>query len=380
MMASISRVKLKNGEVRYRVRVVTGRRDDGTAIQAMRSFRTSADAKAAARDWETDRDRGQAASQGKLRLGDYLATWLARKERQGLRHSSLHGYRAVLAAPIAALGSVTLRELTPARLQAWLDTVPTPYQAYRANRVLHTAFEEAVRLNLLVVNPSTRVSVPPQPPSRAASWTAAECRAFLAAAAAQAYHPYWLLACRLALRPCELLGLRWRSVDLEAGTLRVVEGRATVVHDAFEGPPKSPSGRRTLDLPADVLAALRAHKAAQNEARLRCGPCWREHGLVVAGALGQPIDHRNLTTAFKALIRAAGVRDIRLYDLRHTAISLMAEAGADFKAVSEIAGHADVRITRNVYQHVNRGQRKAALDVLGEALTQGDMGPKSAAF
>lgn len=64
------------------------------------------------------------------------------------------------------------------------------------------------------------------------------------------------------------------------------------------------------------------------------------------------------------------MRAIRLYDLRHTSISLMAAGGADLKAVSEVAGHANVAITRNVYQHINRNQRAAALAALTDALAE----------
>jgi integrase len=89
---------------------------------------------------------------------------------------------------------------------------------------------------------------------------------------------------------------------------------------------------------------------------------------VCTGELGQPIGYRNLTRAFKRLCEVAGVKEIRLYDLRHTAISLMAESGADIKAISEVAGHANVLITRTIYQHVNRNQRAAVLAALSSAL------------
>jgi integrase len=64
------------------------------------------------------------------------------------------------------------------------------------------------------------------------------------------------------------------------------------------------------------------------------------------------------------------VTPIRLYDLRHTAITLMAARGVGITAVSEVAGHANVLVTRSIYQHINRGQRAAALAALTEALDE----------
>jgi integrase len=94
------------------------------------------------------------------------------------------------------------------------------------------------------------------------------------------------------------------------------------------------------------------------------GTVWNQNNLVCSGEVGQPIEYRNLRRAFKRICIEAGVSEIRLYDLRHTAITLMAAAGGDLKAISEVAGHANVTITRNVYQHINKQQRNAVLATL----------------
>ena len=96
------------------------------------------------------------------------------------------------------------------------------------------------------------------------------------------------------------------------------------------------------------------------------------------GHMAEYIKDGNLDAAFKRLIVAAGVSRIRLYDMRHTAITLMAESGADIKAVSEVAGHANVLITRNVYQHINRSQRASALAALSTALDTPEQEAKKA--
>ena len=73
----------------------------------------------------------------------------------------------------------------------------------------------------------------------------------------------------------------------------------------------------------------------------------------------------SLKTAWSAAKKRAGVtRRLRLYDIRHRAISDMLEAGADLKSVSEIAGHASPEMTLRVYQHVSNQQRRAAIEAL----------------
>ncbi|MDP9406448.1 MAG: tyrosine-type recombinase/integrase [Actinomycetota bacterium] len=73
--------------------------------------------------------------------------------------------------------------------------------------------------------------------------------------------------------------------------------------------------------------ALRAHRTAQREERLAAGPLWEDHGLVFAQVNGRPIDPRRDWGQWKELLHAAGVRDARLHDARHTAATLLMTQG-----------------------------------------------------
>lgn len=367
-MATIKREKNADGSTVYRVRAVVGYRANGDPIQRMETHRTMKAAQMAGRRMETARDRGQAVQPSRLRLSEFIAQFMERASRRGVRPTTLYNYqRLVDKRLLPDLGGMRLCDLSRANVQAWIDGIAAPSVARLSYRLLHAVLAEAIDLELLPVNPCERIRLPAAGQS-GTSWSRDQARRFLATAANHMHQPYWLLAVRLGLRPSELLGLRWQSVDLEAGTLAVVEARPIVATRRFAGRPKSPSGVRLLDLPADLIAALRSHKLRQSALRLRQGAAWQD--LVVTNHLGAEINYRALWQAFRRLCRRADVPVIRLYDMRHTAISLMAEAGADFKAISEVAGHSDPRLTRRVYQHVNREQRRAALQALGDALEE----------
>ncbi len=77
----------------------------------------------------------------------------------------------------------------------------------------------------------------------------------------------------------------------------------------------------------------------------------------------------NTQRRFHRLCIQAGVPRIRVYDLRHTATSLMIDAGADLKAASEALGHSDPRLTMKIYRHVQSSQRTQALALLAGAIT-----------
>ena len=86
----------------------------------------------------------------------------------------------------------------------------------------------------------------------------------------------YVVALHTGLRRGELLALRWNDVDFEKGTLRVDESLDQ--HGAFRAPKREES-RRTLRLTPVSLAALKAHRARQNEERLKAGERWRDNGL-----------------------------------------------------------------------------------------------------
>lgn len=72
---------------------------------------------------------------------------------------------------------------------------------------------------------------------------------------------------------------------------------------------------------------------------------------------------------FKALLRAAGLPNIRLYDLRHTHASQLLAAGVPIKVVSDRLGHANAKMVLDVYAHVLAGQAAEAVERLEEYLS-----------
>lgn len=85
-----------------------------------------------------------------------------------------------------------------------------------------------------------------------------------------------MLLSLMGMRPAEVCGLPWADVDLDTGTLKVELTRTLVATDdgmvVVEKGPKSASGRRTLPLPPQVAASLKAFKATQAAEKLRAGP------------------------------------------------------------------------------------------------------------
>ena len=115
---------------------------------------------------------------------------------------------------------------------------------------------------------------------------------------------------------------------------------------------KSARSRRTIALPAVVITALRSHRTRQLVARLAAGGHWQDRGFVLTSAIGTPLEPRNVTRQFKALLTAANLPDMRLHDLRHSCATLLLAQGVNPRVVMETLGHSQVSLTLNTYSHV----------------------------
>lgn len=314
-------------------------------------------------------------------LRGYLDEWLGLQETQ-VQPSTWSSYRSILDRYVLAhLGDAVLADLDGRRLTRLYqhllraggkDARPLSIRTVRyVHAVLHKALGDAVRDGLLPANPSDPATLPKHHPERADelgadqevnAWSAEELRAFLDATHDHPRHPLWLVAAATGLRRGELLGLAWDAVDLHARTLVVRRALSVVRRHVSLKPPKT-SQARTLTLDARTTAALAARREAQHAEAQREGPCWHNAwDLVFTGRSGLALSPDVVSRWFRDAVRAAGLRPLRLHDLRHTHATLMLQAGVPVKVVSERLGHASVQLTLDVYAHVLPAMDADAVD------------------
>jgi len=187
-----------------------------------------------------------------------------------------------------------------------------------------------------------------------------EAQHILAAAAGRRNGARFALALALGLRQGEALGLQWRDVDLDRGTLSVRRAIQRLVWQHGCGgtcgrkrgadcpgrhggglvvaEPKSRSGRRVVGLPAELVAALRAHRETQDAERELAADLWHDGGWVFAQPTGKPTDPRADYAEWQALLKTAGVRRARLHDARHTAATMLLVLKVPTRAVMDVMG------------------------------------------
>jgi integrase len=93
-----------------------------------------------------------------------------------------------------------------------------------------------------------------------------------------------------------------------------------------------------------------------------------DKGLVFTAEVGTPLEPRNVLRRFEQLAQRAGLSDVRLHTLRHSAASFLLAAGTHTKVVQEHLGHSSYAITADIDSHAGPGQQREAAGRLDEAL------------
>jgi integrase len=335
---------------------------------------------------------GGTASTRRMTVAEWTEVWLDAQTSR-VRPTTMRGYGPDVRRLLEALGSRRADRVTPADIAALYRRAAAGGASAGTVAHLHRSvaacFAAAERSGLLGRNPARAVHAPSAPPPEVVPLSTGEARAVLAAARGGRNAARWSVALGLGLRQGEALGLRWSDVDLDEGRLSVRGQLAwrrwahgcggDCGHDPGRCPlrsgggpmlvePKSAAGRRTIALPAPMVAELAAQRAAQDGEASALGDLWDNAlGLVFPAVDGRPVRPEADRRRWLALLRSAGVPRRRLHDARHTAATLLLVQGVAPAVAMTLLGHADMGVTRR-YQHVVDELRRDAADRVGEAL------------
>jgi integrase len=176
---------------------------------------------------------------------------------------------------------------------------------------------------------------------------------------------YWLGLC-LGPRKGEILGLKWTDLNFETGKVTLVRalqrvkpaGAKKTVLELVDT--KTRESDRSMWLPQIVIEKVLAHQRRQSEERKDAGSRWVESGMVFTSQRGTPLEPRNLLRDFYRIRNRSQLPRIRFHDLRHSAATILKMAGVADQAIQKLLGHASVRTTQEIYEHLTVDAEKQA--------------------
>jgi integrase len=360
---------VKRGDGRYEGRVDLGWQTvNGKAKRRSKSVygKTKSECLEKLRSVQRDVEAGLPVRIERQTVEQYMTHWLEHTVRTNRRPKTYRSYEGLVRLHIIpALGRHQLQKLSPQHVQAFLNQKRESKLSGRTVQYIHAtlraALNHAVRMDLVKRNVAMQVQTPRAPRHEISPLTPEQARRLLNVARSHRLGALFSVALALGLRQGEALGLRWQDVNLDDGTLRVVNQLQRVDGELRLVPPKSEQSRRTIAIPDAVIQQLRTHRIAQLQERLAAGENWVDSGHVFTSEVGTPLDDANVRRIFKRLLQQAGLPAIRYHDLRHSTASLMLAQNVHPRIVMETLGHSQISLTMNTYSHVApQLQREAA--------------------
>ncbi|MFF9918986.1 tyrosine-type recombinase/integrase [Streptomyces globisporus] len=399
----------KGKDGRWHGYVTVGVKDDGTPDRRHVSRKTRPDVTKVVREMERQRDKGAVRKVGQSwTLETWLTHWVENIAAAHVSENTIDGYRvAVRHHLIPGLGAHRLEKLQPEHLERFYkkmqDSGSAAGTAHQVHRTVRTALNEAVRRAHLTVNPATIAKAPRLEEEEVEPYTIEEVQRLLAEAGKRRNTARWVIALALGLRQGEVLGMQWDDVDFDLGVIRVRRGRLRPRYkhgcgDRCGRKPgfcpkkintrretksaKSRAGQRPIGVPDELLQLLRQHKEGQARERAHARDLWTEKGYVFTSPTGEPLNPNTDYHKWKELLKAAGVRDARLHDARHTAATVLLILGVPDAVVDAIMGWEPGKSARmrRRYQHLTSRVLKDTADKVGGLLwgtdeTAGDVEP-----
>lgn len=363
----------------WQLQIYTGKGPEGKPRRHFETVRgKKGDAQRRLTELLASLDKGVYTPPGKLTLADLLNQWLEGYVKTNCSQRTLDGYQAIIATHlIPALGHHPLKQLNQQHIQAYYGKALEKLSSrtvHHHHRVLSQALKYAVRQGYLGRNPCDLVD-PPSPKGKAMrTLTQSEVADLLISAEGSYYYPIIYTAVSSGLRQAELLGLRWRDIDIASRSIsvnRTLYKRRGVIQF---NEPKTEHSRRRVAMTSKLAEFLGEYKLERQRLYYQVGKAVTLDDLVFANHEGQPVDPGVLSHNFARIAKRVDLKDVRFHDLRHTFASLMLQRGAKPKVISEALGHASVAFTMDVYSHIIEGMQSEAMALLDEVLPEGRNG------
>jgi len=315
-----------------------------------------------------------------LTVQQWFTYWLEQVASKRVRPGTFNGYKSVVnqhivpaLGPGTKLDKITATAIRRVHASAQSANGSSTY-ALNAHRVMSASLEVAVREGRIFRNPAKLVEAPLRNVTNLDVLSASEVREFIAYARTQPGGVRWIVSVITGARRGEVIGLeRDRVTDVldlswQLQRLRRDENGKPIAPADFEcrhirgglywTRPKSRAGWRVIPLVEPLRTYLLEHM--ENEPENPWGLVFTEDG--------RPRDPDRDTKAWNAFVEGIFPgRNIRLHDLRHTAVDMLYLNGVPEDLIIELVGHSSRSMSRAYKSGTNLERKRIAMATIGEA-------------
>ena len=334
--------------------------------------------------------KGHVVPSGHLTVEMYSQEWLESESAKteagrGLAPSTLNFYRQVFTLYVNPLvGSRPLPQLVIGDVETMMNRLASQGRSVRTvqaarnslSRLLKAARREGLVDGIATENAShARRTLASEIGPASKALEPEQVKKLLDVAHETRWEPLVTTLALLGVRKGEALALSWSDVDLDQGSVTIRRSLSRITNNGHSrmliAPTKTKGSRRTLPLPAVLVAVLRSWKVEQTRQRLKVGYLWGRdwigENLVFTTPIGTPVDPDNLRHALERLGREAGIGHVNPHRLRHSVASVLIANGHTPPEVARILGHSSPSVTLMYYAHAFDNASVRAISTVSDA-------------
>lgn len=387
-------IRERDGKFYYRYNVkdpVTGKRKQ----KESRGFASPTEARREGVCIQAEMLHGTYIEEKNIMFKDWADTWLGLYASTGkVKNTTVRLRRYSLLHAQKKFAGLKLREVTRLQYQSLLKGMKAAGSAKRTIELVHETcnlmFHKAVQMELIKINPAVGAELPAFPKTVEALESNTELPKYLekeelalllqvskrdeSFPGKQWHHALFVMA-YTGLRLGELSALKPTDID-------EVNKQISVTKTLYDGgtvtgyglnTPKTKSSIRKIDVSDTVLAILKKQETGRNQFKMSVRDRYydTEEFIFINDQKnpGYPAPRMQFENRMRRSLQAAELPDsLTPHSLRHTYTSLMAEAGVELEAIQNLLGHKSDKITRDIYLHVTKARKKAAVEKLDKLM------------
>ena len=322
-------------------------------------------------------ERMEGIVQTDILFADYIRHWLTHIARK-VDEVTMQGYKTLADGhilPYFEQKKVPVRSLDHTMIQRYMDE---KYQNGRLDgkgglsprslrlhkNIISQALDLAVQSKLIPANPCQFVELPQNVRYESTFYNAKQLQDLFKAFQGDELLPLVKITALYGLRRSELLGLQWDSIDFERKTMTIRHTVSKVTEVVAKDKTKNASSRRSFPLTPEAEAIFRRAKELEQQNRAAFGREYQENSYIFKWPDGHPYSPDYISHHFAKVLKKQGLPHIRFHELRHSCASMLLDMGFTLKDVQEWLGHSDIKMTANIYAHLDTARKNTIADSL----------------
>lgn len=312
-------------------------------------------------------------------FSDYVRVWLEHIARK-VDAVTMQGYQVLANCHILPYFDeckIALADLDYKAIQRYIDTKAqngrldgkgglSPRSLKLHKNIINQTLNLALQNKLIMANPCQFVVLPQSVRYESTFYNDKQLKALFATLNDDPMLPLVKITALYGLRRSELLGLQWDSIDFEAKTMTIRHTVSKVTEVVAKDKTKNASSHRTFPLTEETMEIFRAAKCQEQQNRLSFGREYQENTYVFKWPDGHLYSPDYISERFSNLLKKHNLPHIRFHELRHSCASMLLAMGWNLKDIQEWLGHSDIKMTANLYSHLDVTRKNNIANSLAE--------------